>query len=389
MTTVRKLMWVALLAALVAVGFVGRTRAQVGGQQGTLNPQPVFRSPEDVSKTGVPRDQIKAGARPDYVSLRNPPVVLQVLGKIYFIGGAGANIAMQVSDEGVLLVDAGAAAASDKVIAITKEYGTRPLRWIVNTSADMDNTGGNGNVAKSIVPPAPAGGAAPAAAAGGGGGAGGFQGAGAGIIAHENVLNRMSAPTGQAASRPTDDWPTDTFFPVKKTFWYGGEPIEFLHMPAAHTDGDIMVWFRKSDVVVAGNLLSYDRYPNIDAAKGGSIQGILDGLNKIIDIAVPEYNQQGGTRIIPGYGRILNETDVVDYRDMATITRDRINAMVKKNMTLDQIKAAHPTLDYDGIYGATSGAWTTDMYINEVYKETKAAWDAAQAKAKAPAVPKR
>ncbi len=198
----------------------------------------------------------------------------------------------------------------------------------------------------------------------------------------------MSAPTGQAASRPTDDWPTDTFFPVKKTFWYGGEPIEFLHMPAAHTDGDIMVWFRKSDVVVAGNLLSYDRYPFIDAGKGGSIQGILDGLNKIIDIAVPEYNQQGGTRIIPGYGRILNETDVVDYRDMATITRDRINAMVKKGMTLDQVKAAHPTLDYDGIYGATSGVWTTDMYINEVYKETKAAFDAAQAKAKAPA-PKR
>src|SRR5258706_2020388 len=190
-TTVRKLMWVALLAALVVVGFVGRTRAQVGGQQGTLNPQPIFRSPEDVSKTGVPRDQIKAGARPDYVSLRNPPVVLQVLGKIYFIGGAGANIAMQVSDEGVLLVDAGAAAASDRVIAITKQYGPRPLRRIINTSADMDNTGGNGNVAKSIIVAPPAGAAAPPPPAAGGGGGGGnaFQGAGPGSLSHENVLN--------------------------------------------------------------------------------------------------------------------------------------------------------------------------------------------------------
>ncbi|MGB7217957.1 MAG: hypothetical protein WBD07_04025 [Vicinamibacterales bacterium] len=381
MTTVRRVMWVVLLASLVVGGFMGHTLAQVGGQQGILNPQPVFRTPEDVAKTGVKRDDIKAGVRPDYVSLRNPPVVLQVLGKVYFIGGAGANIAMHVSEQGVLLVDAGAAAASDRVVAIIKQYGTRPLRWIVNTSADLDNTGGNANVAKSVLRSA----AADLAESGNIGGAAGFASAAAGIIAHENVLNRMSAPTGQQASRPVDDWPTDTFFPAKKTFWYGGEAIEFLHQPAAHTDGDIMVWFRKSDVVVAGNLLSYDRYPFIDAAKGGSIQGILDALNKIIDIAVPEYNQQGGTRIIPGYGRILNETDVVDYRDMATITRDRINAMVKKGMTLEQVKVAHPTLDYDGLYGQTTGPWTTDMYVNEVYKETRAAWQAAQAKAKAPA----
>jgi len=383
-TTVRKTMWVVLLAALVAGGFVGRTRAQVGGQQGVLNPQPIFRSPEDVSKTGVPVGQIKAGERPDFVSLRNPPVVLQVLGKVYFIGGAGANIAMHVSDEGVLLVDSGAEAAADRVIAITKQYGTRPLRWIVNTSADLDNTGGNEPVARSIIPPAPPGGAPAAAAGGGGGGARAFQGAGAGIIAHENVLNRMSAPTGQQAARPTNAWPTDTFFPVRKTFWYGGEPIEFLHQPAAHTDGDVMVWFRKSDVVVAGNLLSYDRYPYFDAAKGGTIQGVLNALNKLVDIAVPEYNQQGGTRIIPGYGRILNETDVVDYRDMATITRDRINAMVKKGMTLEQVKAAKPTLDYDGLYGHTTGAWTTDMYLNAVYAETSKAWQAEQAKAAPP-----
>jgi glyoxylase-like metal-dependent hydrolase (beta-lactamase superfamily II) len=377
-------MWLALVVALAAGAFVGQTRAQVGGQQGILNPQPIFRSPEDVSKTGVPPDSIKAGVLPDYVSLRNPPVVLQVLGKVYFIGGAGANIAMHVSDEGVVLVDSGVAQASGQVISIVRQYGTRPLRWIINTSADLSNTGGNAAIASSIIPPVPAGGVAPAAGRGGGQG-----GNGAGIIAHENVLNRMSAPTGQQAARPTEDWPTDTFFPAKKTFWYGGEPIEFLHQPAAHTDGDVMVWFRKSDVVVAGNLLAYDRYPFIDADKGGSIQGILDALNKIVDIAVPEYNQQGGTRIIPGYGRILNETDVVDYRDMATITRDRIRAMVRKNMTLEQVKAARPTLEYDALYGAPTGVWTKDMYIDEVYKETAAAWQAEQAKAAPPAPARR
>ena len=206
----------------------------------------------------------------------------------------------------------------------------------------MDHTGGNEKIAKSIIQPAGLIGAA--------GGGNAFNGAGAGIISFENVLNRMSAPTGQAASRPTDAWPTDTFFTVRKNMWYGGEPIEMHHVAAAHTDGDIMVFFRKSDVLVTGPILPGDSFPMIDAEKGGSITGVLAGLNQVVGTAVPEYNQQGGTRIVTGNGRIYNQTDAVEYRDTVTIVRDRIAAMVKKGATLDQVKAAHVSLEYDAQY---------------------------------------
>ena len=207
------------------------------------------------------------------------------------------------------------------------------------------------------------------AGGGGGGGGGGFNGTGAGIIAFQKVLDRMSAPTGQTATRVVDDWPTDTFFTARKNFWYGGEPIEMWNEPSAHGDGDLIVFFRKSDVIVAGDVIAADRYPYIDVKNGGTIQGIINGLNRIISVAVPEYNQQGGTRVIPGHGRIMNQSDVVEYRDMATIIRDRIAMLVKQGKTLEQIKAMHPTLDYDGNYGSTSGPWTTDMFVDAVFKE--------------------
>jgi cyclase len=142
--------------------------------------------------------------------------------------------------------------------------------------------------------------------------------------------------------------------------------------PSAHSDGDLIIFFRKSDVIVAGDVIAADRYPYIDARNGGSIQGIINGLNRIVSMAVPEYNQQGGTRVIPGHGRIMNQSDVVEYRDMATIIRDRIAMAAAAGKTLEQIKAMHPTLDYDGNYGSTTGPWTTGMFIDEVYKEVTA-----------------
>jgi len=182
----------------------------------------------------------------------------------------------------------------------------------------------------------------------------------------------MSAPTGQTATRVVDDWPTDTFFTARKNFWYGGEPIEMWNEPSAHSDGDLIILFRKSDVIVAGDVIAADRYPYIDSANGGTVQGIINGLNRVISMAVPEYNQQGGTRVIPGHGRVMNQSDVVEYRDMATIIRDRVAMLARQGKTLDQIKALHPTLDYDGNYGSTSGPWTTDMFLDAVYKEVTA-----------------
>ncbi len=328
-------------------------------------PQPIFRAPEDTRRTGVKPEDIKAGVRPDYTKLRDRLVVIPVQGRVYLIGGAGANVAVQVGDAGTLIVDTGDPAAADKVLAEITRIQIRPIRWIINTAADLDHTGGNAKLAKAGVNGGPGPGA-------GGGGAAAFNGAGAGVIAFQTVMNRMSAPTGKTPSRTIDDWPTDTFFTPRKNLWYGGEPIELWHQPAAHSDGDVMVFFRRSDVIVAGDVIAGDRYPYIDARSGGSIQGIIDGLNWIVATAVPEYNQQGGTRIIPGHGRVMNQSDVVEYRDMATIIRDRIAMLAKAGKSLEQIKAMHPTLDYDGNYGSTTGPWTTDMFVDEVYREVTA-----------------
>jgi cyclase len=338
-------------------------------------PQPIFRAPEDTWKTGVKPEDIKAGVRPDYTRLRDRLVVIPVQGRVSLIGGAGANIVVQVSDEGTLIVDSGDSAATDKVLAELSRLEVRKIRWIVNTSADMDHTGGNAKIANTGTGNAGGGGGG---ANGGPGGAAAFLGDRAGIVAFQNTLNRMSAPTGKTASRQTDDWPTDTFFTSRKNFWYGGEPIELWHIDAAHSDGDVVIFFRKSDVIAAGDIIAVDRYPYIDAKNGGSIQGILNGLNQIVATAVAEYNQQGGTRIIPGHGRVLNQSDVVEYRDMATIIRDRIALGIKQGKTLQQIKAMHPTLDYDGNYGSTTGSWTTDMFIDEVYRELSAPKGAAK-----------
>jgi glyoxylase-like metal-dependent hydrolase (beta-lactamase superfamily II) len=162
--------------------------------------------------------------------------------------------------------------------------------------------------------------------------------------------------------------PTETFIGREKEFYFNGEPVFVYHVPAAHTDGDSIVFFRQSDVIATGDILRTDSYPVIDLQKGGSVQGIIDGLNLVLDLAVPAHHEEGGTFIVPGHGRVCDEFDVLEYRDMVTIVRDRIEAMIKKGMTLEQVKAARPTLDYDPRYGATTGRWTTDMFVEAVYR---------------------
>jgi glyoxylase-like metal-dependent hydrolase (beta-lactamase superfamily II) len=190
------------------------------------------------------------------------------------------------------------------------------------------------------------------------------------VIAHENVLTRLSAPpaAGQQAV-PFGQWPTETFFGKKREFLFNGEAVQIIHEPKAHTDGDSLVFFRKSDVVATGDLFTTVMYPFIDVANGGSMNGYIDGLNAILDITVPSNVNEGGTMVIPGHGRLSDEQDVIEYRDMATIVRDRIKEYVKRGMTLDQVKAKKPTLDFDGRYGSDTGFWTTSMFIETIYKE--------------------
>lgn len=296
---------------------------------------------------------------------------LPVAGRVHLLAGTGANVVVQAGDEGVFFVDTSTQAASADLLAEVAKLTTRPIRYIVNTNGDVDHVSGNETVSsagRNFATPAPN--AAGIGAARGGGGGNVQRTSGAQVYAHEAVLNRMSAssPSGQTAM-PFALWPSDTFFTLKKTLYFNDEPIELLHQPSAHTDGDVMVWFRKSDVVAAGDIYTPDRFPMIDLARGGSVQGLIDALNRIVDIAVPRFNQQGGTLVVGGHGRIGNESDVVEYRDMTTIVRDRVKLMVSKNMSLEQVRAANPVLDYDGIYGAKTGPWTTEMFITAMYRD--------------------
>jgi cyclase len=305
------------------------------------------------------RDQSRASQNFDNVEIH----VLPVQGNVYMLVGMGGNVTLQIGDEGVLFVDTQYAQLSDKILKAVRQLSNKPIRYVINTNVDADHTGGNENIRKA------------GSTIAGGNFAGNIAdaGEGAGIIAHENVLNRMSSPTGTQASTPYGGWPTDTFFTKKKELFFNGEAIQVLHQPAAHTDGDSIVFFRRSDVISTGDVFNTTGYPVIDMDKGGGINGILDALNYIIDLAVPREKQEGGTMIIPGHGRLCDEADVVEYRDMLTIVRDRIQDMVQKGMTLPQVKTAKPTRDYDARYGADSGPWTTDMFVEAVYQTLKPA----------------
>ena len=293
---------------------------------------------------------------------RQPPEtgdveVLPVQGNLYIIAGAGGNIAVQVGDDGVLLVDTGSGRSNDKVLAAIRRLSDKPIHYILNTHADSEHTGGNDGLAKagSRI------GTLMVAAA--------LAGESAAIVAHEKVLNTMSAPTGRQAPTSAAAWPTDTYFTDVRNLHFNSEPIQMLHQQAAHTDGDSLVFFRRSDVVVTGDLFDLTSYPLIDPQRGGSFTGLLEAVNRIVDLAIPKDWQEGGTMIVPGHGRLADQADIVEYRDMLTIVRDRIQDLIKKGRTLEQVEAAHPTLDYDGRYGASAGPFTTNMFVEAVYRD--------------------
>jgi cyclase len=295
--------------------------------------------------------------------------ILQVKPNFYMIAGADGNIGVQIGPDGVVVVDAGTASQADRVLAAIKKLSDQPIRYIIDTSADADRVGANETLSKAgrtllplsdtvaadLAVTMTSGGVAP-------------------ILAAENVLRRMSAPTGKQSPFPPDAWPTETFSTKRKYMNLNNEGIEVLHQPAAHTDGDSMVFFRRSDVIVAGNILDTTRFPVIDLARGGSIQGELDALNRLVDLAIPSIPfvwREGGTYVIPGHGRICEQSDVVEYRDMVTVIRDIIQDMIKRGMTLEQVKAADPAKGYHQ-YSSDSGPWTTTAFVEAVYKSLTA-----------------
>ena len=283
---------------------------------------------------------------------------LHVQGNVWMITAGVVNVAVQIGDQGVLLVDTGTEAVADAILAeVRRLAGDKPIRYIVNTHAHLDHTGGNVKIAtagKSIISGNFAAQAGPGAANA------------AKILAHEQTQVRMQSegPGGV----PAAGWPTDTFFVAKDAFYFNGEAVEMLHQPDAHTGGDVIVHFRKSDVIAAGDVYVNTTFPVIDREHGGSYAGVLAALNRIIDITVPRDKAEGGTYVIPGHGRLADEADVVDYRDMATVVRDRVRDAIGKKMTLAQLKAARLVRDYEGRFGATQGAWTTDAFLEAAYR---------------------
>jgi cyclase len=277
--------------------------------------------------------------------------VLRVQKSVYLLASSTGNVAAQIGDDGVLLVDTGTAPMAQKLFAAIRTLSNKPIHTIINTHLHADHTGGNQALVKL--------------------GAGGPQPPR--VMGHENTYNRMMAAAVEAnANTPSAALPMNAYFTPTRDFFLNGEAIVLHHVPAAHTDGDTLVHFRGSDVVATGDVFNPDLYPVIDLANGGTVNGTIAALNRVLEITVPAKYQEGGTYVVPGHGRICDEAEVVEYRDMVTIIRDRIADLAKKGLTLEQVKAAKPSRDYDGDYGATNGPWTTDMFVEAVYRTINA-----------------
>jgi glyoxylase-like metal-dependent hydrolase (beta-lactamase superfamily II) len=325
-------------------------RATRGGAE-TMYPE--YRMAMRVAASSVAPEPAPEPATPVHSGIH----VQRVRGSIYMLSGAGGNITIDAGSEGVLLVDSGLAAMTDQVLAELAKISDKPVRYIIDTHLDPDHTGGNEPIAKLGQTIA-------------GGDVTNLTDdarEGAKVIAQQEVLDRMSAPDGDKPPSPFGTLPTDTYFGSKKDLFFNDEGIRIVHPKAAHTDGDSMVFFRRSDVISTGDIFTTTGYPVIDLAHGGSIQGELDALNQVLGMVITARNEEAGTYIIPGHGRLSDAAEVAYYRDMVTIIRDRILDMKKKGMTLDQVQAAKPTRDYDSRWGATAGPWTTHMFVEAVY----------------------
>jgi len=285
---------------------------------------------------------------------------IQIRPNVYVIFGAGANVTVHVGSDGLVLVDSGSSEMADKLLEAVKTISPRPIRLIINTSADADHVGGNAvlgsaGVSASFDPFA--------------------HGTQATVLAHENVLRRMSAPTGSQSPFPSNMWPTETFTSRFRSMYINDDAVQVIRQTGAHSDSDIMVLFRKADIVVTGDIVDLRQFPVIDRARGGSIQRELEALNRLLtEFVVPNIPQvlkPGGTMVVPGHGYVSDYAEVVEYRDMLTVITDIIQRMIENGMTLDQVKAANPTRGYRGRYGHDTGPWTTEMFVEAVYQSLK------------------
>ena len=285
---------------------------------------------------------------------------VQIRDNVWVIFGAGGNVTVHVGEDGVILVDSGSEAMADKTLAAVRAITKAPIRIIINTSADLEHVGGNDKLSAAGEPINPDSFADMPRAT---------------ILSHENVLQRLSAPKNASEKpAPTDMWPTETFTSKYRSFYVNNDAVQVLRQLNSVSDGDVMVHFRRADVIAVGDVIDLRHFPVIDPAKGGSIQGELEALNRLLDLTVPPMPlvlKPGRTLVVPGHGRICDYGEIVDYRDMVSTIKDIIEDMVKKGMTLQQVKAANPTAGYRARWGSDTGSWTTDMFVEAIYNGLK------------------
>ena len=297
---------------------------------------------------------------------------IQVRPNLYVLSGAGGNVVVHLGWMGVVVVDTGSAENADRVLAAIQRITDTQIRFIINTGADPDHVGGNATLARAgrnllrINQQ------------------GGFAGSNfqtndgaAGVMAHENVLTRMSsAMVGDKQLFPGVGWPTEAYTGARvKSLYLNGDGVQMMHQPSAHSDADSIVFFRRADVLVAGDVIDLRSFPIIDLENGGSINGEIAALNLLIDLSVPPAPlvwHEDRTFIIPGHGRVMDQADVVEYRDMVVVVRDRIQDMIDKRMTLDQIRKADPAKGYRTQYGTGTGPGSTDGFITAVHRSLTA-----------------
>ena len=284
---------------------------------------------------------------------------LEIRPNLYVIFGAGSNITAQVGEDGVILVDSGSAETAEQVVAAVEAITDSPIRLIINTSADADHVGGNEGVSAVGMEINPD----------------NFSNeTHATVLSHENVLLRLSG----SVDLPVEAWPTETYTSRTRTMYLNAAPLQILREVGAHSDGDSVVFFRQADVIATGDILDLRHFPNIDPANGGSIQGELDALNRLLEITIPSMPlvlKPGRTLLVPGHGRVSDYAELVEYRDMVTIIRDNIQALVEQGQTLAQVQAANPTAGYRGRYGVESGPWTTEMFVEAIYNSLKSSME--------------
>ena len=286
-------------------------------------------------------------------------VALQVQGSVYLLAGFGGNVVVQTGSQGTLVVDSGSALAAELLLsAIRKIAPDSPIRFVLNTGADPSNIGGNEILRR-----------AGSAIFGGNISVDDPRGpAGAIVLAHENVGLRLAAARRSDGAKDDALQPTETFSGDSYDLYFNDEAVRLMHVPAAHTDANVIVFFRRSDVVATGDIFSTISYPVIDVQHGGTIDGEIAALNLILGLAVPRDKEEGGTIIVPGHGRLCDKADLVEYRDMVTIIRDRVRNMMRKRLSLQRILSQRPTYDYDGRFGANAGPWTTEDFVRAIYQ---------------------